>query len=63
MMNKRGQAGWAIWAILFFIGAVVAGLFGFGIISGVSFVIAKWLVVIFAVLLVISIVARVVKNA
>jgi uncharacterized membrane protein YtjA (UPF0391 family) len=62
-MNKKGQEGWAIWAILFLIGAIVAGLFGFGLISGVSYTIAKWLAIIFVFLLVISIIARVIKRA
>jgi len=62
-MDKKGQAGWAIWAILFLIGAIVAGLFGFGLISGISYTIAKWLAIIFVILFIISIIARTVKRA
>jgi uncharacterized membrane protein YtjA (UPF0391 family) len=62
-MNKRGQAGWLIWAVLFLIGSIVAGLFGFGIISGVSYTIAKWLAIFFVILFIISIIARTVKKA
>ena len=62
-MNKKGLGGWLMWAIVFLILAVVAGIFGFGIISGVSFTIAKWLAVIFVVLLIISVIAHVIKEA
>jgi len=62
-MNKKGLGGWLSSAILFFILAIVAGIFGFGLISGASFAIAKWLAIIFVVLFVISVVAHVIKNA
>lgn len=62
-MNKKGLSGWLIWAIVFLIVAIITGIFGFGLISGVSFTIAKWLAVIFIVLFIISIVAHVIKNA
>lgn len=62
-MNKNGQSSWLIWAILFLILAIVAGLFGFGVISGVSFVIAKWLAIIFIILFVISVIAHTIKAA
>lgn len=62
-MKKKGQSSWLIWAVLFLILAIVAGVFGFGLISGFSFTIAKWLVVIFVVLLIISIIAHTIKNA
>ena len=62
-MNKKGVSGWLLWAIIFLIAAVVTGALGFGIISGVSFVIAKWLAIIFVILLIISVIAHTVKSA
>jgi uncharacterized membrane protein YtjA (UPF0391 family) len=62
-MYKKGLGGWLFSAVLFFILAVVAGVFGFGFISGTSFVIAKWLAIIFVVLFAISVVAHVIKRA
>lgn len=62
-MNKKGLSGWLFWAIIFLIAAVVAGIFGFGLISGVSIVIAEWLAIIFVVLFVVSVLAHVIKNA
>jgi len=62
-MNKKGVSGWLFYAIVFLIVAIVAGLFGFGLISGVSFTIARWLAMIFVVLFVISVLAHTIKNA
>ena len=62
-MNKKGLGGWLIMALLFLVIAIVAGIFGFGLISGVSYTVAKWLAVIFVILLIISIIARTVKRA
>lgn len=62
-MDKKGLSGWLIWAIIFLIVAIVAGIFGFGLISGVSFTIAKWLAIIFIVLFVIAVIAHVIKKA
>jgi len=62
-MNKKGITSWLILALLFLVVAIVAGVFGFGLISGVSFTIAKWLAVIFIVLFVISVIAHVIKAA
>ena len=62
-MNKKGVTSWLGWAILFFILSLIAGIFGFGLISGVSFEIAKWLAVIFVILLIISIIAHTIKKA
>ena len=50
-MNKKAVTGWLVWAIIFLLVAIVAGVFGFGLISGVSYTIAKWLAIIFVVLL------------
>ncbi|MFA4953583.1 MAG: DUF1328 domain-containing protein [Candidatus Pacearchaeota archaeon] len=62
-MNKKGVTSWLIWAILFLIIAIVAGMFGFGLISGVSFTIAKWLAIIFVILFIISVIAHTIKRA
>ncbi|HIH25704.1 DUF1328 domain-containing protein [Candidatus Woesearchaeota archaeon] len=62
-MNKKGLSGLLYWAIIFLIVAIVTGIFGFGIISGYSFTIAKVLAVIFVILFVISVIAHVIKKA
>ncbi len=62
-MNRKGVGGWLLWAIFFLIVAIIAGVFGFGIISGVSFTIAKWLAIIFVILFIISVIAGVIKRA
>jgi uncharacterized membrane protein YtjA (UPF0391 family) len=63
IMNKKGVIGWLIWAIIFVILAIIAGIFGFGLISGVSFTVAKWLAIIFVILGIIAIVAHTIKRA
>ena len=45
------------WALVFLIVALVAGLFGFGLIAGTSYTIAKILFFVFLVLFVISLLA------
>ena len=62
-MNKKGLSGWLIWAILFLLVAIIAGVLGFGIISGMSFTVAKWLAIIFVILFIISIIAHAIKRA
>lgn len=62
-MNKKAVTGWLVWAIIFLIVALVAGIFGFGVISGVSFTIAKWLAIIFVILFIITIIASTIKRA
>jgi uncharacterized membrane protein YtjA (UPF0391 family) len=62
-MNNKGVTSWLVWALIFLLIAIVAGIFGFGLVSGVSWVIAKWLAIIFVVLFVISIIAHTVKRA
>lgn len=62
-MDKRGLSGWLFWAIAFLIVAIVAGLLGFGFISGVSYTIAKWLAIIFVILFIISVIAHTIKRA
>ena len=52
-----------MWAIVFLIVAIIAGVFGFGLISGVSFTIAKWLAIIFVILFVVTIIAHAIKRA
>jgi len=62
-MNNKGVTSWLIWAVLFLIIAIVTGIFGFGLISGVSFTIAKWLAVIFVILFIVTIIAGAIKRA
>jgi len=62
-MNRKGVGSWLAWAIIFLIVAIVAGMFGFGLISGLSFTIAKWLAIIFVILFVISVIAHTIKAA
>ena len=62
-MNKKGLTGWLMMALLFLVVAVVAGVFGFGFISGTSYTIAKWLAIIFVVLFIVSIIAHTAKEA
>ncbi|MFA5992855.1 MAG: DUF1328 domain-containing protein [Candidatus Pacearchaeota archaeon] len=62
-MNKKGVTSWLIWAIIFLIVAIVAGVLGFGLISGVSYTIAKWLAIIFVVLFIIAVIAHTIKRA
>ena len=62
-MNRKGLGGWLILAVLFLLVAIFAGVFGFGFISGTSFVIAKWLAIIFIVLFIISVIAHTIKRA
>jgi len=62
-MNKKGLSGWLVWAIIFLIVAIVAGIFGFGFISGASFTIAKWLAIIFVILFIITVIAHTIKRA
>jgi len=62
-MNKKAVTGWLIWAVIFLIVAIVAGVFGFGLISGVSFTIAKWLAFIFVILFIIAVIAHTIKRA
>jgi uncharacterized membrane protein YtjA (UPF0391 family) len=44
------------WALTFLILALVAGLFGFGLVAGTSYMIAKVLFFVFLILLVVSLV-------
>lgn len=62
-MNKKGVGSWLGWAIFFLIVAIVAGIFGFGLISGISLTIAKWLAIIFVILFIISVIAHTIKKA
>jgi len=62
-MNKKGLMSWLGWAITFLVIALVAGIFGFGFLSGVSFTLAKWLAVIFVILFIISVIAHTIKEA
>ena len=62
-MNKKGVTSWLVWAAIFLIIAIVAAAFGFGLISGVSLTIAKWLAIIFVILFIISVIAHTIKRA
>jgi len=62
-MNKKGLSGLLFWAVIFLVIALVAAVFGFGLISGTSIVIAKWLAIIFVILFIISVIAGVIKRA
>ena len=62
-MNEKGLSGWLMWALMFLIIAVVAGVFGFGLLSGVSFTLAKWMAMIFVILFIITVVAHTIKRA
>jgi uncharacterized membrane protein YtjA (UPF0391 family) len=62
-MNTKATTGWLIWAIIFLVIAIIAGVFGFGFISGVSYSIAKWLAIIFVILFIISVIAHTIKKA
>ena len=61
-MNKKGTS-LLMWAVVFLVIALIAGVFGFGIISGVSLTIAKWLAIIFVILFIISVIAHTIKRA
>ena len=45
------------WALIFLIVALVAGMFGFGLIAGTSYTIAKVLFFVFLVLFIISLIS------
>lgn len=62
-MSEENLSGWLIWSIIFLVIAVVSGLFGFGIIPGVSFAIAKWLAILFILLFISSLVTHVIEKA
>ena len=62
-MNRKGISSLLGWAIVFLIVALIAGVFGFGLISGLSFTIAKWLAVIFVILFLVTIIAGAIKRA
>lgn len=62
-MNNKGVGGWLMWAVIFLVLALMAGVLGFGIISGISFVLAKWMLIIFVFLFIISVIAHTIKRA
>lgn len=63
MKNKKAVTSWLVWALIFLVVAIVAGVLGFGVISGVSYTIAKWLAIIFVVLFIVTIIAGAIKRA
>lgn len=58
-----GNMNWLVFAVIFFILAIVAGALGFGLIAGVSYAIAKVLAIVFLVLLIISIIFYILRRA
>ena len=56
MPLQLGSGDFLVWAIVFLVLAIVAGLLGFGDVAGLSMGIAKWLVIIFVVLAVVALV-------
>jgi uncharacterized membrane protein YtjA (UPF0391 family) len=50
------------WAVIFLIVALIAGVLGFTSLSGTSATIAKWLAIIFLILLVVSLLTGAVKK-
>ena len=62
-INRKGVTSWLWYAVIFFVVAVIAGVFGFGLIAGVSYEIAKWLAIIFVVLFIVSIMAGATRGS
>lgn len=54
---------WLVWAVIFFILAIIAGALGFGVIAGASYAIAKVLAVVFVILLIVSIIFYIIRRA
>ena len=61
MKNKRGFSLLG-WAIFFLVLALIAAVLGFGLISGVSLTIGKWLAIIFVILFIVSIIMNYSKK-
>lgn len=62
-INKKSLSGWLTLAILFLLLALITGTLGLGLISGMSYIIAKWLAIIFVILFIISVIAHTIKRA
>ena len=62
-MHTKVTSNWLVWAVIFLIIAIVTGVLGFGVVSGVSFTIAKWLAVIFLILFIVSVLAHTIKKS
>jgi uncharacterized membrane protein YtjA (UPF0391 family) len=62
-MNKKGITSWLIWAVIFLLIAIVAGILGFGSIAGASILVSRWLAIIFIILFIISVIAHTIKSA
>jgi uncharacterized membrane protein YtjA (UPF0391 family) len=62
MKNKKGFTLLG-WSIVFLVIALVAAIFGFGGVAGVSLTIAKWLAIIFLILFIVSIIAHALRKA
>ena len=61
MKNKKGFTLLG-WAIVFLVIALVAAVFGFGGVAGVSLTIGKWLAIIFVILFIVSIIAHAIRK-
>lgn len=52
----RKLSPWIYWAVVFLVLAIVAAVLGFGLISGITLDVAKWLIIIFVILFIVSLV-------
>ena len=62
VINKVKEAKMLYWALIFFVVAIVAAVFGFGGIASASAGIAQVLFFVFAVLFAIALIARLVRG-
>jgi len=62
-MNTKATGSWLVWALIFLLIAIVAGVLGFGNLSAISSTIAYWFAVIFVILFIISVIAHTIKAA
>jgi uncharacterized membrane protein YtjA (UPF0391 family) len=53
---NRIKSPWLYWAIVFLIIAIVAAVLGFGLVAGITFIVAKWLALIFVVLFLVALI-------
>jgi uncharacterized membrane protein YtjA (UPF0391 family) len=62
-MEKKGLSDLLVWAVIFLVIAIVTGIFGLGLVSGISLTIARWLAAIFVILFIIAVIAHTIKRA
>ncbi len=53
---EKIKSPWLYWAVIFLIIAIVAAVFGFGLVAGITFTVAKWLALIFIVLFLVAVI-------